>query len=172
MEKERVLIHGLEQRELQQRQQAEESQIETPKTLEELQERYADLAERMTALPAREPERIKDTPHTPTGRFLDRYVSTSFETGNEEIPELHLTLQTGHHIDEHDNYDPREATYLVVDWRGRGITSNGSQTNMTIQHEQLNQPNQPKNIANALHALGLIEESVAEAEKALLPALA
>jgi len=89
---------------------------------------------------------------------------------NEEIPELHLTLQTGHHIDEHDNMIREKPPYLVVDWMGRGITSNGSQTNMTIQHEQLNQPNQPKNIANALLCSRFIEESVAEAEKALLPA--
>lgn len=172
MEQRRVLEYGHKQIESQKRQNAEGPHVEIVTTLEDLQEKYADLVERVTALPSRGEERIKETTFTPTGKFLDRYVTTYFETGDTEIPTLQLTLQTGHHIDKDDTYDHRQSTYIVVDWLGEVLTPNDARTNKIIQHEQLDSPSEYTDVPSAARTLGLIEESVAEAEKAFLSALA
>lgn len=154
MDKERVLAYGHEQLELKERQAAAKPQVEVPATFEDVRTRYADLSERINALPS-----ANDSPRWGNdGWYLDRHVYAQIDTDDEKIPELQLHLQTGHHTNENGKYDPRQSSYLVADWQGSDAG----------QREHLNEPTEHTDVTEAARILGLIEESVVEAEHALL----
>jgi len=165
MEKGRVVVYGHEQQDLRRRQNTEEPKVETATTLEDLQERYADLAGRITALPSSGRYRPTDLGNG-RGMYLDRHVYAYIDTGDKKIPGLQLHLQTGHFLDEEGDYNPRESSYLIADWIAPGVQ----------QRERLNSPagaiEGAVNVTESARILGLLEESVIEAEKVLSPAVA
>jgi hypothetical protein len=153
MEKGKVVAYGHEQRELRQRQSEESSQIEAPETLEELRDRYEGLTSRIHALPS------DDYPRR-SSEYFDRHVYARIDTRDEEIPTLQVHLQTCHPLAEDGSYDDNKSSFLAASWLA------GSEG---IQQESLQQPNEYTDVGEAGRILGLIEESVIEAERALAP---
>lgn len=158
MEKGRAVTQIKEQRELDLHHASVEPELRIPATMEELQEAYANLSQRMNELPFTHTVRARD------GTFFDCYTHLSVPTDDEEFPELNLHLQTGYALDDVGAYSSRESVYLVAKWSVPGLGYK--------KEEVLHRPTTHTDVAEAARKLGLIEESVTEAEKILVGAAA
>jgi hypothetical protein len=137
--------------------------VEVAATLEDLQKLYTSLVKRVAMLPAKR-EHTEDYGDR-RGVYMEREVEACIKTDDKKIPELRLYLHTAHKLNDEESYDhtPGESLYIIAEWRAPGVG----------QYEMVNSPICAEegqiNLVETGRTLGLIEESILEAEQVLIP---
>jgi len=136
-------------------------------TIEEVQEWYGNLVERILELPTYGERSTELSDGTP---YLDRRFHTEIETGNVGFPRVQITIHTGHVLTATGAIkDRRDSSDISVDWMPTESTRDSGRGGAPSYgyKESLSRPNEHTDVEKACRALGLLEESVTAAEDAI-----